>query len=153
MPRVQAKEKAGVVGSKQVEIRVQGKEKGPPAIQFRVDGSPIATNAAYRRRGKGPGMYLTTEAKFWKQCVEYHAQKAMLREDPYEGDVGVSIDLLLPNPRQDVDGPIKLILDAMEGIVYHNDSQVRSISVRKFPSVPAKPGAEILVYRIDHEAW
>lgn len=48
-----------------------------------------------------------------------------------EGDVEVSGTVYFENRRRDLDGAIKVLLDALEGICYANDRQVWKLSLEK----------------------
>ena len=117
---------------------------------------PPSTNQAYRvrntfTRGGGRGVYMTTEAKHYKADAQMLARQAML-------DAGMSVtskpvlmylDLVPPsNHRWDLDNRHKLIQDALEGIVYHDDSQIIQKLTTKHPKHP-DAGAWVGIYVID----
>jgi len=144
--RMRSEAKGPVVGKESVEVRQES--RGPESIRFSVPGYPVTTNQAYRRR-KGYGMYMTENAKQWKALIGVLGKRAMAGKAPLEGDIGVSLDLTFDTFRPDVDGPIKLVLDALQGIAYKNDRQVRAVSARKFKG--EKPGTGIWVYSMERE--
>lgn len=48
-----------------------------------------------------------------------------------DGDVEVSGTVYFENRRRDLDGAIKVLFDALEGIAYRNDRQVASIALER----------------------
>lgn len=51
-----------------------------------------------------------------------------LGEKPKEGLIGIRIHLYRPYQRGDLDNHIKVVLDALQGHLYVNDSQIREIN-------------------------
>ena len=101
-------------------------------ITFTCPGKQVSTNAAYRKRGRGYGMFLTPEAKLWTHRMVLAARLARRGAGAISGDVDVTIVYHFDSRRPDADGPTKLVLDVLEeaGIVV-NDRQVRRYQVRK----------------------
>ena len=56
-------------------------------------------------------------------------------------------DRLLPTKKPDLDNAAKGVIDGMTGIVWHDDSQIASLYVRKF--YDTQPFTKVKVYRID----
>ena len=56
-------------------------------------------------------------------------------------------DRLLPTKKPDLDNAAKGVIDGMTGIVWHDDSQIASLYVRKF--YDTQPCTKVKVYRID----
>ena len=81
-------------------------------------------------------MYMTDEGSNYKDFIGYAAIRAKVdkkMDEPYSGPVEVFLEFhYADRRRRDVDGAIKLTLDAIEGIVYLNDYQVYSLHVKKF---------------------
>ena len=113
-------------------------------IKFSVPGPQISTNAAYRKRGAGYGFFMTPEGKAWKELISFHAKKAMRGRVVFNSVCFVTVTYYRPSRRGDVDGPGKLVLDSMEGIVYANDSVVTIFSQLKDHD-PKNPRTEITV--------
>lgn len=76
---------------------------------------------------------LSKEAKAYKLCVSRAAEKAGFR--PSEKDVILFV-ILVPKMNKDgtsskvildLDNCLKVAVDALQGVVYHNDNQVKSI--------------------------
>jgi Holliday junction resolvase RusA-like endonuclease len=87
---------------------------------------------------------MTDDGVEFKERVRHFARRAMPPRIPYTGEVQVVIDLHYKTRRNDIDGPIKLILDALQGIVYANDRQVSALTVYKRHD-PAHPRTMIQV--------
>ena len=62
----------------------------------------------------------------------------------YEKDIALEI-VTYYHRKHDIDAFIKVILDGLEGVVYSNDSQIKTLSVRK---ERGKSGADIKVKSI-----
>lgn len=99
-------------------------------IYIDVRHKPVSTNAAYKHTRFGRP-YMSKEGKAFKEAIAVEARRSMAGRKPMEGGVRVLIDFWFETARSDVDGPTKLVLDALEGIVYTRDSQVLNYSVGK----------------------
>jgi len=94
-------------------------------------GPIVSTNAAYRG---GRGRFWMTEAgKNFKEFVAFEAKKAMRGKDRLNAPIAVSvlIDFWFARTNSDIDGPVKLVLDSLNGIVWEDDKQVVELSVGK----------------------
>lgn len=83
---------------------------------------------------------MNAEGSEFKDRVTGFARKAMRGRSSTDATVSVTIDIWFKTLRNDLDGPVKLILDSLEGVVYENDRQVVALSVykhldRKTPSM------------------
>ena len=120
-------------------------------IQFTVPGQPVSQNRCYQRARQGR-MFMTKEGKAWKAKVALFAKVAMPDRVPLEGPVSVEMAFYFPTRRNDLDGPIKPTLDALQdGRVFLNDRQVVRLVVTKHLD-PDNPRAEIAVCLALHEA-
>ena len=81
---------------------------------------PPTDNLIYRIRGKG--MYMTAEAKQWKEGFGWLLKELKVKYTEEPVVIG-EIHIYLKYDR-DTPGGLKLMFDAMEGIYYKNDSQV-----------------------------
>lgn len=92
--------------------------------------------------------------------------RAKYREDPYEGDVRITIFFYLPIPtswskkkreeaehgkirpnvRPDVDNLVKIVLDGLNGVAFVDDKQIVRLLAEKRYSV--NPGTEVYVERV-----
>jgi Holliday junction resolvase RusA-like endonuclease len=75
---------------------------------------------------------MNAEGKEFKGRVSAFAKKAMRGRDPEtEAPIMVTVDIWFRSKRNDLDGPLKLILDSLEGVVYGNDRQVVALHAHK----------------------
>ena len=96
-------------------------------IEITIPELPPPDNAAYGQHGRI--RYLTKKARDWKEMVHYLGFQFCIK--PTGGKVKMNIVFYLKRER-DVQGSLKLLFDALEGIVYNNDKQVWGYSVKKF---------------------
>ena len=106
-------------------------------VTFLVPVKPVSTNATYRR-GRGSGFYKTAEAVAFANAVKLCARKAMstANQAPFTGPVHVTLAFTFPNAASDIDGPVKSVLDALQGVVYPNDKRVVTMAVSKVVGDP-----------------
>ena len=104
----------------------------------------VSTNAAYRG---GRGRFWMTEAgKTFKEVVAFEARRSMKGHKRLEGPVSVMMDIWFASRRSDLDGPVKLVLDSLNGIVWEDDRQVVELSVGKHKALkPADVGVALTV--------
>lgn len=89
---------------------------------------PISANRYWRNfRGR---MVVSDEARAYKTAVGWIANSA--GADMLTGDVCVMLDVYRGAKRGDLDNKIKVILDALQGVSYINDSQIVEIHARRF---------------------
>ena len=91
---------------------------------------PVSTNNGYKR-GKGKGLYKTKALKEFQQAIREECRKVWKEEPDAEHRWFVGITFYFQSNRSDVDGSIKPVLDAMEGIIFENDNKVVSLCVNK----------------------
>lgn len=115
-------------------------------IHFTVPMRPIGTNHAYApaRWGSRHGFRLTDVGQAYKAAVQGAARRAMRGRDLLDGEVEVRLLLAYPDRRSDIDGPIKLTLDAMQGAVYANDRAISGLTVCRVVD-KARPRVEVSV--------
>jgi Holliday junction resolvase RusA-like endonuclease len=99
------------------------------SVYIDVRAPIVSTNAAYRKTAHA--FYMTAAGKAFKAAVQKAAQEAMRGCFPMSGPIVVLLDFWFKTTANDIDGPVKLVLDALQGIVYLNDRQVVSLSVAK----------------------
>lgn len=116
-------------------------------FQIIVHGTPISTNAAYRKGRAGRGLFMTEEAKAWKKQIALEAQNMTIErrwtDEQYTAPFLVELEIYRPANRGDVNNFDKLVLDALQGIAYDNDSQVQSLLLTKFVD---KANPRIVIY-------
>ena len=92
-------------------------------------------------RGKYvPNVYVTPEGKAYKLNVKLLARSRGVAE--IKGPVAVSIDVYRPQKRGDIDGVLKCLLDALNGVLYEDDSQIIELHVARLDD-PEKPRVQI----------
>jgi crossover junction endodeoxyribonuclease RusA len=79
-------------------------------------------NNHYYRAVPGRGVLLSAEARRYKEDAGMVALAAGVR--PVDGPVALTVTLYRPQKRGDIDGRLKGLLDALNGIAYRDDSQV-----------------------------
>lgn len=103
-------------------------------VSFVTALSP-SVNHSHRNNGRG-GRYKSPEAVAFVRETQIEAAKAMKDVQHLTGNhkmlsgfLGVELMVYLPNMRSDAHNRHKLLLDAMQGIVYANDAAVRHLSI------------------------
>jgi Holliday junction resolvase RusA-like endonuclease len=94
-----------------------------------LSGEPKSTQHIYRYacRGHFPTMYMTREGKALKEQYQWEA-KSQWKGPPLTGDVGLHITFYFGTKRRrDLDNQNKLVLDALTGIAYEDDSQIADL--------------------------
>ena len=89
---------------------------------------------------------VTDEARSYKQAIYYQ-----LREyTPLRQDVGVNFTVFRPARRGDLDNYTKIMFDALNGLVWLDDSQV--VEIHSFRADDkTNPRVEFLVYELERE--
>ena len=89
---------------------------------------------------------VTDEARRYKQEVYYQLRECI----PLRADVGVNFTVFRPARRGDLDNYTKIMFDALNGLVWLDDSQVIEIhSFRADDKI--NPRVEFLVYELERE--
>jgi Holliday junction resolvase RusA-like endonuclease len=115
-------------------------------ISFTCDAKPVSTNASYKRSSHRR-LCKTPAAEIFTAKLQFAARAAMRGRPLLAGSVAVGITFHFANERPDTDGPIKPVLDSMQGIVFENDRQVRRIVVDR--AIDAKrPRVEVHVAEV-----
>ena len=113
-------------------------------------GAIVSTNSAYRRANFG-GMYMTAEGKAFKSRIALAAKLAMGHRVPYTGPVSIEIGYWFKTAANDIDGPVKLTVDALQGIVFKNDRQVVHLAVDKYRALdPEHVGVALTVRPVEN---
>lgn len=116
-------------------------------------GPVVSTNAAYRRRGGArQRFFITDEGAAFKQGLALAARRAMRGRPLLAGPVSVLVDFWFRSHANDVDGPLKLVLDSLQGHVFANDRQVVFVSAAKHKADdPKQVGLSLTVSQIPGE--
>lgn len=120
-------------------------------LHFMVEGTPIGKGRPkFARRGNFVSTYTPTKTRNYEDIIKAAATEAMT-EPPIETPISVFVYIAVPVPmsyskkrkenclvgiekpvkKPDIDNVAKCFLDAMNGIVYKDDSQVVSLHVTK----------------------
>lgn len=92
-------------------------------------------------------MYMTSEGKAIKESYQWQA-RSQYRDIPLSEPLGASLRVFFSTKRQhDVDNYNKLILDALTGIVWVDDSQLQELHIYKDYD-KEKPRIEITIHTI-----
>ncbi len=121
-------------------------------ILFEVEGEPVAQGRPrFSSKNKVKRAIDPPASRYYKMLVSHTAQKHKPKE-PIEGPLEMYIDVckpllksfskakreaainqeILPIGRPDVDNYAKGIKDALNGIMYKDDSQIVKLTVRKY---------------------
>lgn len=119
---------------------------------------------AIKRKGQPTGQVVVTSSnkkvKPWRQQVGWVAKEAMKGEICYEETaISINMNFYFRKPkslkkyewakitRPDVDKLARAILDALTGIVYHDDSQVIGIDANKYFDDVPRAEIALLIHR------
>lgn len=106
-------------------------------VSFRVEGNPLPKQS-FRARNSRKG-YTDPRIKAHQDLISWKAKEAMKGNPPYEGEVTVSYVFRRSDRRRcDYTNMAKLCDDAMNGIVYDDDSRITAahIYVERGVAVP-----------------
>ena len=94
----------------------------PTSITFWVEGTPRPKQSFRYVEGGG---YTSARIKAWQDTVGWMARQEYGSEEPMTGELKAVLMFYLPDKRRrDLDNLSKAVLDACEGIVYHDDNQI-----------------------------
>lgn len=117
-------------------------------ISFTIPGEPVAKGRARSFVRNGHVAHYTPEKTArYENLVKLAAQQAMNGKPPIEGPITLSVSAYMPIPqswskkkqecpgahtkRPDLDNIIKSIKDGLNGVAWHDDSQVTDIVASK----------------------
>ena len=80
------------------------------------------------------------EAKAYKDAV-----RLLTKCDMIHGRVAVNVSVFRPAKRGDLDNYLKVMLDALEGVLYENDKQITEIHAFRYDDAD-NPRVELLAY-------
>ena len=87
---------------------------------------------------------VTSEARNYKQQVFY---KLAHLTEPLRKDIAVNVTIFRAYKRGDLDNFLKIMLDALQGIIYLNDSQITEIHAFRDDD-KNNPRVRVLVYEL-----
>lgn len=85
----------------------------------------------YWRVGKQGRLYVSDEAQAYKDDAAMLARSQGLKE-PLEGDVAISCRFFRARRSGDLDNRLKVLIDALKGVAYHDDKQITEIHAYRF---------------------
>ena len=133
-------------------------------VTFKVDGTPVPKGRArYARRGNFISTYTPEKTRTYETLIRDSAIEAMGASEPLETPVSLYLYIRVPIPKSctkkrleaidngsekptkkpDASNILKSVEDGMNGVVYHDDSQIINIHVTKVYST--LPGVDICV--------
>jgi Holliday junction resolvase RusA-like endonuclease len=133
-------------------------------VVFNVPGNPVGKQRArYAKRGNFVQTYTPEKTRTYETLIREHAQQAMGSSEPLETPVTVYLYVRLPIPssysknrrkacldgfemptkKPDASNILKSIEDAMNGVVFKDDSQIVNIHVTKVYAT--EPGVDVCV--------
>ena len=112
------------------------------SVSFFVEGNPVPKQSYRAVKGGG---YTSPRVKAWAKTVAQVANIHMMGKDLFTGNISVELQFFLPDKRRkDWDNLAKNVMDAMNGIVYKDDSQVTMATIEKAWD-KNEPGVYVLV--------
>lgn len=115
----------------------------PGSWGFRIPGSPRSWNHAIVRPARGRA-HLAKWAKDWKKQIAWSAKRTRPANWNMSGRYVVEIRSWFSTNASDVDGPVKMVLDALNGIAWFDDKQVAHAPPWKEVD-PVAPRLEVLI--------
>ena len=133
-------------------------------VTFKVDANPVGKQRArYVRRGNHISTYTPEKTRSYETLIKESAKQAMGSSEPLETPVSLYLYIRVPIPasatkkrlqaisdgsekptkKPDASNILKSVEDGMNGVVYHDDSQIINIHVTKVYS--SVPGVDICV--------
>lgn len=112
-----------------------------------LDGNPYSTNNIYYHKG-----HIAFIKARPKEQKENYAKEAFeqWQSDPISCDIKIEINLFFGDKRKrDWDNYHKLAMDALTGIVWNDDSQIKIATV-KLGYDKEKPRIELDIYPVDN---
>lgn len=138
------------------------------AVSFRVPGKPVGKGRPRAaKRGKHITLYTPEATATYESTVALAASQAMGQAPLIDGpvDVLMRIDLpvpfswsqrkqrdalagtIIPTTKPDMDNVIKAVFDAINGVVWNDDTQVADLRVRR--RYGATPGVNVHVLSLE----
>ena len=133
-------------------------------VTFKLDADPVGKQRArYARRGNFVQTYTPDKTRTYESLIKEAATEAMGSSEPLETPVNLYLYIRAPIPKSyskrrteaclnglekpirkpDSSNILKSVEDGMNGVVYHDDSQIINIHVTKVYS--SLPGVDICV--------
>jgi len=111
-----------------------------------LSGNPCSTNTLYRSvcRGKFPAVYMTHKGRNLKESYQWEA-KSQWKKEPTSDEIALNVILYFGDKKvRDIDNYNKILLDALTGIVWEDDSQISEMhTFREYDK--KNPRIEVLI--------
>ena len=103
----------------------------PRRVSFTYEGEPISKSNALKR-GKGKHVYKDAKFDTYEKSLRVAAAAAMFTDPPFEGPCTVYLRYYFGSYRlKDLTNMPKTTCDALNGIVYKDDSQIVNAQLEK----------------------
>lgn len=121
-------------------------------VEFTHEGEPLSKSNHYQicsPKGKKPFMYVPVDIKKYGAGLAETAKAAMGDRKPFSGPVSMTVvGFFNSRRRKDIQNTLKSVCDALNDIVYEDDSQIVTLSASKFYN-KEHPGIRIIVQEIE----
>ena len=97
-------------------------------LNFEFSYLPPSVNKMYCHTRKG-GLYLHPDVLAFKNNITNILKEMTFTKS--NKDIKINITFLMKNRNNDIDGPIKVLLDSMNKLVYDDDKQIIELHVNK----------------------
>jgi Holliday junction resolvase RusA-like endonuclease len=128
-----------------VRVLWQGRVKGVQGLVLPV---PPSANRWWRR--SGTHMYKSTEARDYQTYVNRLARSLGIRMIRRPSQVAFQVTWYRDKKMGDLDKRLGIVLDALQGVVYENDSQIVEILAKRIDAT-SNPRIEVTVYEVKQE--
>jgi len=136
-------------------------------VNFRVDGEPVGKGRPrFARQGGFVKAYTPAKTAKWEDVVRDHARQAMGMSEPLEGPLALSVRVwkgipaswskkkqhdaemneIRPIGKPDIDNYVKAVMDAGNGVLWKDDSQV--VELHGMKAYGRYPCVEIFVAEV-----
>lgn len=121
-----------------------------PTATITLSGLPPTVNHAYRKRGKGFGLYMTRDASAWKDGAVYEARACYRKRDPIDCRVAVLVVYRVRSRGGwDIDNRLKALLDALTGAgIWCDDRQIWHLTEQIEVTGKGEPETHVFVWEI-----
>ena len=90
-----------------------------------IETKPVSTNNMYAGRRVMTKLARTTKESIgWEARTQFHGE-------PLEGDLAIRVDIFSPDRRRRDFDNLKMVYDALSGVVWNDDSQIMEAHIKK----------------------
>lgn len=111
-------------------------------MKITLDYPPSANR--YWRHDRGV-IHRSNEANAYRDTVALLCLTAGI--EPLQGDIKIRMSFFRPAKRGDLDNRIKIVLDALQGYAYRNDSQIAEIHAIRYDDKLC-PGVQVEITKL-----